>query len=151
MGKFTISLFLILLFGCGSKKKSLEITKDKKDLTVFNRIQKNTIVDFSSELLSYKFTPVDPKLPIIINDSIKIQNAVIEVKNKIVDSVAKEEVREETKIEDKSKTKNKVEVKDKKVRIPWWQWIILILGFLVAALVLYFRATGKRIKLPKLF
>ena len=151
MGKFTISLFLILLFGCGSKKKSLEITKDKKDLTVFNRIQKNTIVDFSSELLSYKFTPGDPKLPITINDSIKIQNAVIEVKNKIVDSVAKEEVREETKIEDKSKTKNKVEVKDKKVRIPWWQWIILILGFLVAALVLYFRATGKRIKLPKLF
>ena len=160
-GKYSIlryAIFILLVCSCGSKKKTTEITKEerkeKKNLSVFEESQSNISVDFFSELSTYKFTPIDPKRPIKIN-GLEIDNAIVDISNKKVDSVVQNNVHKTVQVNDKGEVKEtkkeKNQYKEKQIQILWWQWIILIVGFLLIGAWVYFRATGKRIKLPKLF
>lgn len=148
--KPTIAILLILLLGgCSSKKKLSETTKtethEKKYLSVFENSNVKTTVDFFSDMSSYRFTPVDPSRPITINDSIKIDNAVVEVTKKKVDSSATSSKNTTFQMGDKGEVNGSTKTKksDKEVEAPdpaevtgeikWTVWgialiVIVLLG-----------------------
>ncbi|MBO0323445.1 hypothetical protein J0X14_14145 [Muricauda sp. CAU 1633] len=148
--RFFVLSLLLAIVGCGSKKKSLEVHKEesreKKDLSVFERKDVNSNVYFSSDLSTYRFTPVDPKRPIKIND-MEIDNAVVEVSRK-KDTLQKMQNTNTTiKMSDKGETNSSKEEKRVNVEtegadevsndIKWSVWGIAFI-VLCVLLVMFF-------------
>ena len=136
-----LTISFLVMVGCGSKKKTLEVTKEErienKDLSVFKISNVNTSIDFLSEMATYKFTPVDPKKPIRIN-GLEIDNAIVDFSNKKVDSTVQvdeqvtEQVKDKGEVYENNKTKNMdLEREDTSNNIKWSIWGIALV-FIVA-------------------
>lgn len=128
-------LISILLVGCGTRKKQVQISVDKKEIT---RIEKK---DISANIRTEKYadrtiyTPVDESREMVLPDGRRGVNVIItdEKINKIedIEVVDKGEIKEDIKEKTKDKTSN---VETKKPN-PWL-WIGIFASLMGLAYIL---------------
>ncbi len=155
-----LAIVLIAVSSCGAKNKTLGIvksdTKIDKDLTVFEQNNVRLVIDKKSNKLTYKFTPIDINQPIRLPDSTEVKNAVVEI------TVEQEDVKTEfqdtstKEITDKGSESVKKSEKHLNVEKEGFSWnglkwaLIWIVVVIVAGGIVYLRATGRRIGLPRI-
>ena len=157
---------LTLMVSCGSKKKTTEITKEvykeKKDYYLHQLDSLKQEIEYRNAIIQLSIEPVDPKIPNTAKFTrtetgfeYEGENSKVGAKSQKTDSTVVNRNNRTTTITDKGEVKETKkennQYKEKQIQILWWQWIILIVGFLLIGAWVYFRTTGKRIKLPKLF
>lgn len=156
--KTLLSILLILIFfGCGSKKKTVEVSKstyrENKDLSVF---QQNDIL---SSILVNKldtqivFEPINTAIPIKINDSTSISNARVVISVKKTDSTVINRDSSTVKVKDNGniESSNESTKKEKEEQgadtgdIKWTVWgiAVIVVGILIG--VLYLKARGRKL------
>lgn len=124
--KTKITIFLILLLsGCATRKKSLQVDTFKKDVkeVVINDIHVTLLEE--EKITRKTIAPIDPNKPMTVDGK--------EYKNAIIQESVEERKKDSTAV-DKSKTDKSETVKEKSrnldvqtKRFPVWGW--LIIGF----------------------
>lgn len=137
--------FLVMV-GCGSKKKTLEVTKEErienKDLSVFQ--QKDILSSILVNKLDTQITfePINTAIPIKINDSTVIHNARVVITTKKTDSTVINRDSSTTKMIDKGEvySSNKTKNTDLDREGSSDGWVKIVWGFVFLAAIL---AIGK--------
>jgi len=132
-----ITLFALLLIGCGSRKVTVqkETVKEEVTQTVSTETKTDTnetvkVVD-TSTVDEIEFIPIDNNRPIIYNGKevfnakirhVKRKNGITTVSNKKVAQIKRNDV--------KTVGKREVKVKDKVTEresgFAWWVWILIL-------------------------
>lgn len=143
---YTLStVAFLVMVGCGSKKKTLEVTKEErienKDLSVFQ--QKDILSSILLNKLDTQITfePINPAIPIKINDSTVIHNAKVVISTKKTDSTVINRDSSTTKMIDKGEVYEKKKAKnmdlereDTSNNIKWsiWGIVVILIGITFA-------------------
>jgi PBP1b-binding outer membrane lipoprotein LpoB len=132
-----ITLFALLLIGCGSRKVTVqkETVKEEVTQTVSTETKTDTnetvkVVD-TSTVDEIEFIPIDNNRPIIYNGKevfnakirhVKRKNGITTVSNKKVAQIKRNDV--------KKKVSREIKVKDKVTEresgFAWWVWILIL-------------------------
>jgi hypothetical protein len=141
MKKYYI-LVLIVLMGCGSRKKQLKGSVEKRDVVelVNNDISSNVRIERRADVVIY--TPIDPDRPMVLPDGTKTKNVRIEKRTEA-------ETKSEEKADRTTKEKKETSItKDKDLAVEskrgdFWRTFTLPVGIglglaIVAAVILYY-------------
>lgn len=162
--KYILIIWCILLLGCGSKKKTVEVDKsvykENKDLWQKRLDSLAKEIEFRNSILDLSIEPVDPKIPnkakfTKTDDGFEFEgeNSKVGYKEEDKDSTvtenkgSKEEMNDNSNIESSNKSikKEKEEQGADTGDIKWTVWgiVVIVVGILIG--VLYLKARGRKL------
>lgn len=136
------ALLILIFFGCGSKKKTVDVNKsvykENKDLSVFRQNDVLSSIFLNKLDTQIVFEPINTAIPIKINDSTSITNARVVINVKKTDSTAINRDSSTVNVKDKgevySSTKSKAMEKEKEpeFRINIWAVLfVVVVAFVI--------------------
>lgn len=141
------ALLILIFFGCGSKKKTVDVNKsvykENKDLSVFRQNDVLSSIFLNKLDTQIVFEPINPAIPIKINDSTSITNARVVINVKKTDSTAINRDSSTVKVKDKgevyssNETRNvNLEREDTSNNIKWSIWGVAVI-FICVMVILF--------------
>lgn len=140
MKKYIVLLLILVMFGCGTKKKVVQVATVKKDVTItqHNDITTNAVEIKTTTKTTY--TPKDPTKPMVLPDGTTTTNAVVEKTQETQETTTAAQDKTITETKDETKTKDRAMDLDVKKSNPYL-WLYIAIATVVLFVLVYWYIT----------
>ena len=135
--RYLIIFLLVILAGCGTRKRDVYVSTVKKDVVLLTQNDITTNTDIKKTSTTTTYTPIDPTRPMILPDGRTSTNTKIEEKEVVNENLTTKIDKSKTEKSETTESKDKVVNTESKKPDPY-----MSIGMWVAIIVIILRFTS---------